>query len=385
MFAVNCSENSGWGEVCKRSFAHQVFKIPCRDDAVIRDDFRSVMMSCELMSNLAGDVGMEQGDSIVVADAAVNIVLVAHDALSGRSSQAISSTTTSSSSSSNTITSPLLYIQTIAEFSWSILSSLVRAEGRYERGHASESQSKLCAEHLVGSRDLLQLLQDIIQMSPASAAAAGVTQRILSEGAVLALNLFISGVAGAARIDIANALRMEEGKAAAASSSVLLHTLIMQMGQGDARAMAGASRCLTSIIAAFSGEQQQQQQQQPDIIRSILTHPSFNTGFVSCLKLALSNPSIRSIVLAFAHTVLSVPDAQVLLTNWLKLFCFSTWPPPPLHAQGTCCSAASTQWLAVFSTGCSCRCFPKSGPLQSQTVGSRSRYCRGWLQRPRRT
>ena len=56
------------------------------------------------------------------------------------------------------------------------------------------TQSKPCAETLIANRDLLQLLQEVIQMTPSTAAASGVTQRILSEGAVLALNLFISGV-----------------------------------------------------------------------------------------------------------------------------------------------------------------------------------------------
>jgi hypothetical protein len=56
-----------------------------------------------------------------------------------------------------------------------------------------DMQSKSCAEHLVSNHELLQLLQDVIQMTPATAAASCVTQRILSEGAVLALNLFTSG------------------------------------------------------------------------------------------------------------------------------------------------------------------------------------------------
>ena len=55
------------------------------------------------------------------------------------------------------------------------------------------TQTKPCAEALIANRDLLQLLQEVIQMTPSTAAASGVTQRILSEGAVLALNLFISG------------------------------------------------------------------------------------------------------------------------------------------------------------------------------------------------
>ena len=41
----------------------------------------------------------------------------------------------------------------------------------------------------------------------------------------------VTGVAGASRIDIANALRMEEGKAAAASSSTLMNTLVLQLAQ----------------------------------------------------------------------------------------------------------------------------------------------------------
>ena len=41
----------------------------------------------------------------------------------------------------------------------------------------------------------------------------------------------VAGVAGASRIDIANALRMEEGKAAAASSSTLMNTLVLQLAQ----------------------------------------------------------------------------------------------------------------------------------------------------------
>jgi hypothetical protein len=282
----------------------------------------SVITTCELMSRLVAEADAVQDGDVVVAEAAVKLGLAAHEALAGRTLQAHASASTSPSTSTSVSVSPLARIQSIAEHCWSILSSLVRTEGRSDRSGASAARdaaaslSKPCAEYLVSNRELLQLLQDVIQMTPMSAASAGVTQRILSEGAVLALNLFISGVAGAARIDIANALRMEEGKAAAASSSVLLHTLILQMTQGDARAMAGASRCLTSIIAAFSGDHHHQQQQQHDIIRSILNHPTFPSGFVSCLKLALSAPSVRSIMLAFAHTVCAVPDALTALPNW---------------------------------------------------------------------
>jgi hypothetical protein len=279
----------------------------------------SVSITCELLSRLVLDAETVRDDDVIVAEAAVKLVLAAHEALSGRSSQVPGAA--SNSAPITFAASPVARIQTVAEHCWSILSSLVRAEG-HRRADSSALSPKPCAEFLVSNRDLLQLLQDVIAMSPINAAAAGVTQRILSEGAVLALNLFISGVSGAARIDIANALRMEEGKAAAASSSMLLHTLISQMTQGDARSMAGASRCLTSIIAAFSGElhsqqqQQQQQQQQPHIIRSILEHPLFPSGFTSCLRLALSAPSVRSIMLAFAHTVCALPDALMLIPNW---------------------------------------------------------------------
>jgi hypothetical protein len=294
----------------------QLMNTQMRDDRTSADVLlhSSVITTCELLSRLVADADMVQDDDIIVTEAAVKLVLAAHEALAGRSSKAAGAS--SSSTSTAAVVSPLVRIQSIAEHCWSILSSIVRAEAR-DRAYSSVTPSKPCAEHLVGNRDLLQLLQDVIGMSPLSVAAGGITQRILSEGAVLALNLFISGVSGAARIDIANALRMEAGKAAAASSSMLLHTLILQLTQGDARAMAGAARCLTSIIAAFSGDAQpqQQQQQQPQIIRSILVHPSFSSGFTSCLKLALTTPSVRSIILAFAHTVCALSDALTLLPN----------------------------------------------------------------------
>lgn len=216
------------------------------------------------------------------------------------------------------------------------------------------SQTKLCAENLIANRDLLQLLQEVIQMTPSTAAASGVTQRILSEGAVLALNLFISGaLMHSKRFQISciwpeqklfvdlqlfcdsmemsfdghrgcwcfkdrHCERIAYGggqgccrliihahehlgvtistSQSADDAAVDLHDDPKQnrdvcscsLFQGDSRAMAGACRCLTSIIAAFSGERQQldeQQQQQPDIICSILAHPSFPIGFTACLKL----------------------------------------------------------------------------------------------------
>ena len=67
----------------------------------------------------------------------------------------------------------------------------------------------------------------------------------------------VAGVAGASRIDIANALRMEEGKAAAASSSTLMNTLVLQLAQVSRQMMLQLismmirNNILTSVLALF--------------------------------------------------------------------------------------------------------------------------------------
>ncbi len=67
----------------------------------------------------------------------------------------------------------------------------------------------------------------------------------------------VTGVAGASRIDIANALRMEEGKAAAASSSTLMNTLVLQLAQVSRHMMLQLismmirNQIVTSVLALF--------------------------------------------------------------------------------------------------------------------------------------
>jgi hypothetical protein len=207
VFAADGDSSATGRGICQRAAAQQVLLsyLSSRQNRSLQhlsaqcfDHVYSVLMASELISRLAGDVGIIQvvmtsvlvvelllllppppppprllfprcgvdatilqGHCVVVADAAVNLVLAAHEAMAGddvvnyhgntlmmmfccRGKQCLfveqmsacmsmtkrflpgRSTHPTTSTSTSSIKSPLQHIQSIAEFSWATLSSLVR-------------------------------------------------------------------------------------------------------------------------------------------------------------------------------------------------------------------------------------------------------------------